>query len=125
MENTALVHRMVQGRSPDAGLSRNAEGHRFQPPRIAWLSLAWRRSDSLSLLQDRLKTVVWLDGGYFLWPPEVGNDQADFVPQDEEAVLMVNGRYDYVFPLDASQTPMFGMLGRPRRTEPRRAGHSA
>jgi len=66
-----------------------------------------------TLLQDRLKTAVWLDGGYFLWPPEVGDDQADFVTRMKKPVLMVNGRYDYVFPLNESQTPMFKMLGTP------------
>ena len=54
-----------------------------------------------------------MDGGYFLWPPEVGGDQADFVSRMKKPVLMVNGRYDYVFPLNESQTPMFNMLGTP------------
>ena len=28
-------------------------------------------------------------------------------------VLMLNGRYDYLFPLDSSQIPMFKLLGAP------------
>jgi len=64
-----------------------------------------------TLLRDRLKTAVFLDGGYFLDPPPPGGDQADFAPRMKKPVLMVNGRYDYVFSLQLSQNPMFAMLG--------------
>jgi eukaryotic-like serine/threonine-protein kinase len=66
-----------------------------------------------TLLQDRLKTSIFLDGGYFLFPPTPGNDQADFAPRLKMPVLMVNGRYDYSFSLDRSQNPFFAMLGTP------------
>jgi dienelactone hydrolase len=66
-----------------------------------------------TLLQDRLKTSIFLDGGYFLFPPTPGNDQADFAPRLKMPVLMVNGRYDYSFSLDRSQNPLFAMLGTP------------
>ena len=64
-----------------------------------------------TLLQNRLKTAVFLDGGYFLFPPTPGNDQADFAPRLRIPVLMVNGRYDYSFSLDRAQNPLFAMLG--------------
>jgi eukaryotic-like serine/threonine-protein kinase len=64
-----------------------------------------------TLLQDRLKTSIFLDGGYFLFPPTPGNDQADFAPRLKIPVLMVNGRYDYSFSLDRAQNPLFAMLG--------------
>jgi formylglycine-generating enzyme required for sulfatase activity/dienelactone hydrolase len=66
-----------------------------------------------SLLQDRLKTAVFLDGGYFMEPPPPGADQADFVTRMKKPVLMVNGRYDFTFPLETSQDPFFAMLGTP------------
>jgi len=66
-----------------------------------------------TLLQDRLKTSIFLDGGYFLFLPKPGNDQADFAPRLKLPVLMVNGRYDYSFSLDKSQNPLFAMLGTP------------
>ncbi|HEU5351591.1 MAG TPA: protein kinase [Terracidiphilus sp.] len=66
-----------------------------------------------SLLQDRLKAVVFLDGGYFLGTPPPGGDQADFVTRLKKPVLMVNGRYDYTFPPDKAQNPMFNMLATP------------
>ena len=33
----------------------------------------------------------------------------------KKPVLMVNGRYDYVFSLNLSQNPMFNMLGTPQK----------
>jgi predicted esterase len=66
-----------------------------------------------TLLQDRLKTAVFLDGGYFLQMPPQGVDEADFAPRMKKPVLMVNGRYDYTFPLETSQDPLFRMLGTP------------
>ena len=72
-----------------------------------------RRGHISGLLQDRLKTAIWLDGGYFLGPPTPGGDQAEFVMRMRKPVLMVNGRYDYTFPLETSQEPLFRMLGTP------------
>ncbi|MEP6492224.1 MAG: bifunctional serine/threonine-protein kinase/formylglycine-generating enzyme family protein [bacterium] len=64
-----------------------------------------------TLLQDKLKTDVFLDGGYFLDKPSAGRDQADFAPRLKIPVLMVNGRYDFSFSLERAQTPLFRMLG--------------
>jgi pimeloyl-ACP methyl ester carboxylesterase len=64
-----------------------------------------------TLLQDRLKAAVLLDGGYFLDAPPPGGDQADFAPRMKKPVLMLNGRYDFTFPLEISQDPLFAMLG--------------
>jgi serine/threonine protein kinase/dienelactone hydrolase len=64
-----------------------------------------------ALLQDRLKTSVLLDGGFFLDQPPPGGDEADFAARIKMPVLMVNGRYDFTFPLDRAQNPLFTMLG--------------
>jgi pimeloyl-ACP methyl ester carboxylesterase len=66
-----------------------------------------------TLAQDRLKAVVFLDGGYFLNKQPVGQDQADFAPRLALPVLMVNGRYDFTFSLEKSQIPLFQSLGTP------------
>jgi serine/threonine protein kinase/formylglycine-generating enzyme required for sulfatase activity len=71
-----------------------------------------------TLLQERLKTAIFLDGGYFLYKPIPGSDQADFASRMKKPVLMVNGRYDFSFPLETSQNPLFAMLG--TRTEDKR-----
>jgi eukaryotic-like serine/threonine-protein kinase len=66
-----------------------------------------------TLLQDRLRTAIFLDGGYFLDRPPPGGDQADFAPRMKKPVLMVNGRYDFTFGLETAQKPLFEMLGTP------------
>ncbi len=84
--------------------------------KLAYLGVSMGSADGVivaTLLQDRLKTAVFLDGGYFLQKAPPGFDQADFAPRMKKPVLMVNGRYDYTFPLETSQDPMFRMLGTP------------
>lgn len=84
--------------------------------KIAYLGVSMGSAEGIiyaTLAQDRLKTVIFLDGGYFLYQPPAGADQADFAPRLKKPVLMINGRYDYVFSLVPSQEPMFRMLGTP------------
>ena len=66
--------------------------------RVAYLGVSMGAAEGVvdaTLMQDRLKTVVFLDGGFFLWPAAVGSDQVDFAPRMKKPVLMVNGRYDF------------------------------
>jgi dienelactone hydrolase len=84
--------------------------------KLAYMGVSMGAADGgivATLLQDRLKTAIFLDGGYFQEPPPAGADQADFVTRMKKPVLMVNGRYDFTFPLETSQDPFFSMLGTP------------
>jgi len=68
----------------------------------------------LTALEDRLKAVVFLDGGFFHFlHPLPGTDQVDFAPRLTRPVLMVNGRWDASFPAESAQEPLFRMLGTP------------
>jgi dienelactone hydrolase len=68
----------------------------------------------LASLEKRIKAVVLLDGGFFqIEEPLSGTDQVDFAPRLTQPVLMVNGRYDATYTLEASQLPLFRMLGTP------------
>ena len=40
-------------------------------------------------------------------------DQTDFAPRLKRPVLMVNGKYDFVFSLERAQNPLFRVLGSP------------
>jgi dienelactone hydrolase len=84
--------------------------------RLAYLGVSMGSGKGVilaTLLQDRLRTAIFLDGGYFLFPPPAGSDQADFAPRMKKPVLMVNGRYDFSFPMKTAQDPLFAMLGTP------------
>jgi hypothetical protein len=43
--------------------------------------------------------------------PEV--DPINFLPRVATPTLMLNGRYDFFFPIETSQVPMFRLLGTP------------
>ena len=84
--------------------------------RLAYLGVSMGSADGViitTLMQDRLKTAIFLDGGYFLDPPPPGGDAADFAVRMKKPVLMVNGRYDYTFSVEDAQNPLFRMLGTP------------
>jgi hypothetical protein len=72
-----------------------------------------------TVLEDRFKTVIFLDGGLFLGPVRPGRDQVDFAPRLKKPVLMVNGRYDFTFSPDRAQLPLLRMIGTPEQDKKR------
>ena len=67
----------------------------------------------LALEPQRLKAAVLLIPGFYLTrqPPEV--DIVNFMPRVTQPVLMLSGRYDFIFPEQRSQLPFFQLLGTP------------
>lgn len=72
----------------------------------------------LMALEPRLKTGILLGGGFVAInveaspiPPEI--DAVHYAPRVRVPVLMMNGRYDAIFPYENSQAPMFRALGTP------------
>jgi eukaryotic-like serine/threonine-protein kinase len=67
----------------------------------------------LPAIEDRLKALVLIAPGFYLQHrlPEV--DQLNFAPRVKAPVLMLNGRFDFIFPTASSQEPMFRLLGTP------------
>ncbi len=84
--------------------------------KIAYLGVSAGSAEGViygALAQDRLRTVILLDGGFFLVPVPPAIDQVNFAPRLKKPVLMVNGRYDFTFSVERSQMPLFRMLGTP------------
>lgn len=84
--------------------------------KLAYLGVSMGSAQGIittELLQDRLKTAIFLDGGFFLATPPPGSDQADFAVRIKRPVLMVNGRYDFAFSVELAQNPLFNLLGTP------------
>lgn len=108
----------LANRSKDLGRSLDYLDTRADVDRnkMAYLGVSMGSAEGViyvAIAQSRLKTAIFLDGGYFLDRPPAGGDQADFAPRIKVPVLMVNGRDDYVFSVDKSQDPLFRMLGTP------------
>jgi dienelactone hydrolase len=85
--------------------------------RIAYYGLSWGAAlgPIFSATEPRIKTALWVGGGFenertF---PEV--DPFNFTPRVKMPVLMVNGRYDFFFPKETTQDPMFRALGTPEK----------
>jgi len=64
-------------------------------------------------LESRLATCVFLNGGMYLRESLPESDQLNFAPRVKMPVLMLNGRYDFIFPVETSQRVLFRLLGTP------------
>jgi len=68
----------------------------------------------LPALEDRIKVCVLVVPGFNLQKslPEV--DELNFAPHVKVPVLMLNCRFDFFYPVETSQEPMFRFLGSPQ-----------
>jgi dienelactone hydrolase len=75
------------------------------------VSLGARMGGVMLAVEPRLRAGVLIAGGFSSRPmlPEV--DPLHHLPRVRVPVLMLNGRYDDVFPLESAQRPFFAALG--------------
>jgi len=61
-------------------------------------------------VDSRYQAAILISGGHY-WkvPPEI--DVVNFAPRSRVPTLMINGRDDYLTPVESSQQPFFEMLG--------------
>jgi eukaryotic-like serine/threonine-protein kinase len=76
-------------------------------------SLGAKLGALLPALEPRLKVSVLVNGGFYWTRPLPEADEFNFAPRVTIPTLMLNGRYDYTFPVETSQLPMFQALGTP------------
>lgn len=83
--------------------------------KIAYYGSSWGAALGLILpaMEPRIKTNVLLLGGFCLQKALPEADQINFAPRIHIPTLMLNGRYDFFFPIDTSQDPAFKWLGVP------------
>jgi dienelactone hydrolase len=84
----------------------------FDRNRIAYMGVSMSASLGViwTAMEERLKAVIFLDGGFFNEKPLPGADQVDFVPRLKAPTLMISGKFDWVF---MGKDAMFRMLGTP------------
>jgi len=84
--------------------------------RLAYVGVSWggAMGSILPALEDRIRVCVLVVGGFNLQKslPEV--DELNFAPRVKVPVLMLNGRFDFFYPVETSQLPMFRLLGTPK-----------
>ena len=59
--------------------------------------------------------MILVGGGFEFQKTSPEVDAVNFAPRVKQPALIINGRYDHFFPLDASQEPMFRLLGAPAK----------
>jgi eukaryotic-like serine/threonine-protein kinase len=83
--------------------------------KLAYFGVSWggELGSVLTALEKRIKVAVFWSGGCdnFKVLPEV--DPFNFAPRVKVPLLMLNGRYDFMNPLDSCQEPLFKALGTP------------
>jgi formylglycine-generating enzyme required for sulfatase activity/dienelactone hydrolase len=81
--------------------------------KIAFYGLSWGAALGPLLLavEDRIKIGILVAGGLFLHRSLPEADVFNFAPYARQPMLMVNGRYDWFYPIDGTQVPLFGALG--------------
>ena len=65
-------------------------------------------------VEDRIKAGIFLLGGlekFAVYRPEI--DAFNYVPRIKIPILMLNGKYDTIFPYEASVKPLYDYLGTP------------
>jgi serine/threonine protein kinase/pimeloyl-ACP methyl ester carboxylesterase len=77
--------------------------------RGAWTGPLW------VALEDRIRFAIFAGGGCWIWQdsPMPSADPMRFATHVKVPTIMLNGRYDAIFPYETSQKPLFELLGTP------------
>jgi dienelactone hydrolase len=99
------------GRSIDYLMTREDIDH----DRLAYFgtSRGANFAPALLAMEPRIRVAVLWNGGLLSRPRLPQVDAINFAPRVKIPVLMLNGRYDLLMPVDFSQVPLFQLLGTP------------
>jgi len=83
--------------------------------RLAYYGLSWggAMGGLMPAVEPRIRVNVLYVAGLDFEPARPEVEPINFIPRIRIPTLMVNGRYDFFFPLETSQIPMFRLLGTP------------
>ena len=86
-----------------------------QMDKLAYYGASWgaRLGIILIAVEPRIKLAVLASGGLRPLRPQPQVDDFNFAPRVRIPVLLVNGRYDFTFPVEGSQLPLYRTLGSP------------
>jgi len=83
--------------------------------RIGYMGYSWGAAMAPLFLavEPRLSLALLNVGGFYLQAALPEADAVNFAPRVKIPVLMLNGRFDFFYPTETSQEPMFRLLGTP------------
>lgn len=115
--NTSAYRDHVVAWSKDLGRSVDYLETRadIDSKKLAYEGLSWGASLGavLPALESRFRAAALVCGGFHLQNALPEADQINFAPRMKTPVLMLNGRFDFIYPTGTSQEPMFRLLGTP------------
>ena len=81
--------------------------------KIAYFGYSWgsELGSLVPAVEPRVKTVILALGGFDFHAAAPEVDPINFASRIKQPVLMLNGRYDFFFPEESSQEPLFRALG--------------
>jgi dienelactone hydrolase len=81
--------------------------------RLAYFGYSWGGSlgPIMLALEPRLKVGVLYVAGFLVQKRHPEADPINFVSRVTSPVLMLNGKYDFLFPEETSQIPLYRLLG--------------
>ncbi len=91
----------------------------FDNDKCAYFGLSWGASEPgfiITALEKRLKAAVFLCGGFHDYPdilPE--SNPVNFAPRIRLPIIMMNGVYDEIFPLEPNAKVAFRLFGAPEK----------
>jgi len=82
--------------------------------KLAYHGMSWggQLGAIIPAVEERLKASVLVSGG-FLGVARPEADQINYVTRVKTPTLMLNGKYDTIFPYETSIKPLFDLLGTP------------
>jgi dienelactone hydrolase len=85
--------------------------------RLGFYGLSWGGENApVALAMDpRIKAAVLYSAGYHARAARAEVNAVNYAPRVHTPTLMLNGKYDVVFPYETSQKPFFDQLGTPAR----------
>ena len=80
---------------------------------VAYYGVSWgaQLGPLMLAVNERIRAGILVGGGLGLHDCLPEADPFNFSSQVRQPVLMVNGRYDFFFPVEGTQVPMFRLLG--------------
>jgi dienelactone hydrolase len=82
---------------------------------LAYYGLSWGGAMGalMPAVEPRIRVSILDEGGLDFPPTRPEVEPLNFLPRIRIPILMINGRYDFFFPTESSQLPMFRLLGTP------------
>ena len=82
---------------------------------LTYYGVSWggRRGAIIPAVAPRFKAVVLVAAGFASGRAQPEVDQINFITRVRQPVLMLNGRYDAIEPVETAQKPMFEHFGTP------------